>query len=113
MEQPFGFVENWPEWRRDKSDDFQRTAALGAELWGNAEHLTHQLLLPSPEIPSRATRKDLLALEWLARQRLASANQKWMPKPPIPVIVVGADHFNIYEAMYEVVRRAIASLGEK
>ncbi len=104
--------QRFVEWRRENFDAFQRTVALGAKLWGNAEHLEHQLLLSSPEIPSGATMKDLLTLEWLARER-CSVNQKWMSKPPIAVIVVGARHFNIYEAMYEVVRRAIASLGDK
>jgi hypothetical protein len=83
VEQSFGFVEDWPEWRRHDFEEFQRTAALGAKLWGNSEHLRHQLLLPSPEIRP-GHNQGPIDFGVAARERL-SANQKWMPKPAIPV----------------------------
>jgi hypothetical protein len=100
------------EWRRENFAEFQRTVALGAQLWGNAEYLKHQLELPSPEIPPGTTRKDLRTLEWLARERL-STNLKLAPNSLAlegPNIVVGGEQFTVTEAMCEIVRRAIAAL---
>jgi hypothetical protein len=112
MDDGFEFINDWPEWRRENMAEFARIAALGAQLWGGGkiESLQRQLELPSPEIPPGAGKQDLLALEKLARMRLAD-NHRLMLRLTIPVITVGADQFSIAEAMYEIVRRALAALG--
>jgi hypothetical protein len=106
------FVNDWPEWRRDNFTEFERIIALGNQLWGHGkiENLQRQLELPSPEIPPGAGKQELLALEKHARMMLA-ANHRWVPRLVAPVITAGADHFSIAEAMYEIVLRAIAALG--
>ncbi len=112
MNDRFEFINDWPEWRRENFAHFQRLHALGAQLWGGGkiENLTRQLELPSPEIPAGAGKQELLALEKHARMMLA-ANQRWAPKLLTNVLTVGADQFTIAEAMYEIVRRALAALG--
>jgi hypothetical protein len=111
MEEHFDFVNQWPEWRRENAKEFEHIAALGAKLSGNAENLKRQLLLPVPEIPNGLGMEELLVLERHARFALAgAAKDKWLPK--MPAIVVGSDESSFYEAMYEVVRRAIAALGD-
>ena len=112
MEDRFEFINDWPEWRRDSLAHFERIAVLGAQLWGQGkvENLQRQLELPSPEIPSGVGITELRALEQRARMMLAS-DHRWMPKLAAPVITVGADRFTIAEAMYEIVRRALAALG--
>ena len=93
--------------------EFERIAALGAQLWGGGkiESLQRQLELRSPEIPPRAGKQELLALEQRARMMLASANDRWAPNYLTKVVTVGAEQFSVAEAMYEIVRRAIAALG--
>jgi len=110
MEDRFEFVSDWPKWQRENVADFERITALGAKLWGNSEHLKLQLLRPTPEIPPGATMDDLLALERLGLQKIWAA-QKWMPKALQPIIIVGDQQFGLFEAMHEIVRRAIAALG--
>jgi hypothetical protein len=111
MDDRFEFINDWPEWRRENMAEFARVTALGSQLWGGGkiENLQRQLELPSPEIPPGAGKQDLLALEKLARMRLAG--NPLMPRLTVPVITVGADQFSIVEAMYEIVRRALAALG--
>lgn len=113
VEEHFEFVNDWAEWRRDNFADFQRVQCLGVQLWGHGkiEHLKRQLELPSPEIPEGARKEDLLALEKHAHMMLASVNHRWALKFLTDVLAVGADEFTVAEAMYEIVRRTIASLG--
>jgi hypothetical protein len=113
MEDCFDFVNHGPEWRRDNFADFERVQALGNRLWGQGqiENLQRQLELPSPEIPPGVGKQELLALKQHARMMMRAANHRWMPRLAAPVITVGADRFSIAEAMYEIVRRAIAALG--
>jgi hypothetical protein len=112
MDDRFEFLNDWPEWRRDNFANFQRVQALGSQLWGGGkiEHLQRQLELPSPEIPRGAGKEELLALEKHARMMLAS-NLRWVSRLAAPVITVGVDQFSIAEAMYEIVRRALAALS--
>lgn len=110
MEDRFEFVNDWPDWRRENVTDFERIAALGAKLWGNAEHLKLQLSRPTPGIPPGVTMDDLLALKELGLQKIW-ASQKWMPEALKPIIVIGDTHFGLFEAMHEVVLRAIAAFG--
>lgn len=114
MEDRFEHINDWPEWRRENFADFERVAALGAQLWGQGkiENLQRQLELPSPEIPAGVGIAELRALERQARMMLA-ANQRWAPasKFGARVITVGAEQFTLAEAMYEIVRRALAALG--
>jgi hypothetical protein len=112
MEDRFEFINDWAEWRRDNFANFERCQALGAQLWGGGkiENLKRQLERPSPEIPPGAGKQELLALEKHARMMLA-ANHRWAPKLFTNVVTVGADQFTVAEAMYEIVRRALATLG--
>jgi hypothetical protein len=112
MEGHFDFVNDWAEWRRDDFAYFERVHGLGARLWGygRIENLTRQLELPSPEIPQGAGKEELLALEKHARMMLLSANHRWASKYLTHVVTVGDNEFTVAEAMYEIVRRAIASL---
>jgi hypothetical protein len=107
------FIKDWPEWRRENFTEFARISALGAQLWGHGkiQHLQRQLELPAPEVPPGLGIQELRALEKHARMMLASANHRWAPKQLANVVTVGADQFTIAEAMYEIVRRAIAARG--
>lgn len=112
MEDRFEFVNDWPEWRRDNLADFERVQALGAQLWGfgKIENLKRQLELPSPEIPAGAGEQELLALKRQAGMMLAP-NHRWVPGLSARVITVGTDQFTLAEAMYEIVLRALAAIG--
>lgn len=111
MDNHFEFINDWPEWRRDNFTEFQRTTALGAQLWGSGkiENLKRQLELPSPEIPLGVGKQELLALQKHASMMLAD-NHRWRPELNA-VITVGSGQFTVAEAMYEIVRRALAALG--
>jgi hypothetical protein len=108
MEERFDFLDQWPEWRRDRFANFQRVQALGAQLWGSPEHLKRQLELPSPEIPPSATKEDLLALELRARMMVSDGHSSLFR---MPIIVAGDGQFSFAEACHEIVRRALAALG--
>ncbi len=107
MENSFDFVDQWPTWGRENFEKFERVVKIGAKLWGNAENVKRQLELPSPEIPAGATIEDLLLLEQRARWMLSDRH----PFLPNPIIVAGNKQFNVAEACHEIVRRAIAALG--
>ena len=111
MDDRFEFINDYPEWHRDNFTEFQRTAALGVQLWGygKIENLKRQLELPSPEIPLGVGKRELLALEKRASMMLAD-NHRWRPELDAP-ITVGSSQFTIAEAMYQVVRRALGALG--
>ena len=113
MDDRYEFINHWPEWRRESVAEFERIAALGAQLWGGGriEGIQRQLELRSPEIPPGAGKQELLALEQRGRMMLASANDRWAPNHLTKVVTVGAEQFSVAEAMYEIVRRAIAALG--
>lgn len=113
LDDRYEFINNWPEWRRENVAEFERIAALGAQLWGGGkiESLQRQLELRSPEIPRGAGKRELRALEQRARMMLASAHDRWAPNYLKKVVTVGAEQFSVAEAMYEIVRRAIAALG--
>lgn len=101
-----------PEWRRENFAEFQRTTALGAQLWGSGkiENLKRQLELPTPEIPRGVGKQELLALQKHASMMLAD-NHRWRPELDA-VITVGSGQFTVAEAMCEIVRRALAALGK-
>ena len=111
MDDHFEFINDWPEWRRDNFAESVRLYALGAQLWGSGkiENLKRQLELPSPEIPTGVRKQELLALEQRARMMLAD-NHRWRPELNA-VITVGSGQFTVAEAMYEIVLRALAALG--
>jgi hypothetical protein len=111
VEDRFDFVNDWPEWRRDHFANFERIQALGAQLWGGGkvENLKRQLELPTPQIPDGVGIDELRALEKHARMMLA-ANHRWL-RISAPVITIGPDQFSIAQAMYEIVLRALAALG--
>jgi hypothetical protein len=107
MERQFDFLDQWPRWGRENFEKFERVASLGAKLWGNAEHMKRQLELPCPEIPAGARIEDLLLLEQRARMMISGRHASL----PNPIVVAGGKQFNFAEACYEIVRRAIAALG--
>lgn len=76
---------------------------------GKIENLKRQLELPSPEMPTGVRKQELLALEQRARMMLAD-NHRWRPELNA-VITVGSGQFTVAEAMYEIVRRALATLS--
>lgn len=111
MDDHFEFINDYPEWHRDNFTEFQRTTALGVQLWGygKIENLKRQLELPSPEIPLGVGKRELLVLEKRATMMLAD-NHSGRPELN-EVITVGSGQFTVAEAMYEIVRRALAALG--
>ncbi len=101
-----------------KSSDFQGASPsapplwLSARLWGDAGRMTHQLLADSPEIPTGLALPELRTLERL----LVHFGGGWPATPGIPkesVIMIGGLSYTMWEARYEIVRRAIEFLERR
>lgn len=98
-----------------KRSDFQNALAsapafwLCASLWGDAERMTRQLLANSPEIPTGLGLRELRTLERI----LVHFGGSWPATPGIPKdsrIIIGGFSYTMWEARYEIVRRAIEFL---
>lgn len=98
-----------------KRSDFQNAGAsapalwLCARLWGDVERMTRQLLANSPEIPAGLGLRELRTLE----RMLVHFGDGWPATPGIPKdsrIVIGGLSYTMWEARYEIVRRAIEFL---
>jgi len=107
-------------WQREEVANQERIWGLAAALWGDADHLKRQLLAPSPSIPEGFDLTDLRRLEGLARfcLRLTDSASPWTASKlawllrmgrPTEEIVIGTDRYTVFEARYEIVRRAIAA----
>lgn len=100
--------------------DLRLSATLGVALWGKTlTDLQRRLLEPHPEIPSGFDLPDFRVLLHISGQMvLASvAAYKIMGLAPslasAPTIFVGTQGFTVWEARYEVVRRAIEYLEQR
>ena len=108
-EDEFCAMRSWHSWRREDFDELERLVSLSAVLWGDAKHLTQQLLAPSPRVPPELSLERLQRLERFALAALYHdlAFAPWIPKGT--VIAAGVDRFTVNQARYEIVRRAIAA----
>ena len=110
-EQEFSSSNRFRPLRPSDLEDFQRVMILGAKLWGDVQHLRHQLLAPSPEIPSGAGLQELLKLAQWAKMCLDLGDRAaFLPIPKGTVVTAGGRCFSFYEARYEVAKRAIGSI---
>jgi hypothetical protein len=75
---------------------------LSNKLWGDHETVKCQLLAASPEIPAGMGLPELRALERLARLGLRHGD-----RAPKAFVWVDGRSLTIWEARYEIVRRAI------
>lgn len=95
--------------------DFQREGGalaralpLSAELWGDPETLRRGLLAAFPEIPVGLGLPELRVLERLARLGLRFGDRR-----AEPMVIINGRSFTVWEARYEIVRRAIEFLERR
>ena len=87
---------------------------LSNKLWGDAETMTRQLLAASPEIPAGLGLQELRSLERLARLGLRFGDRWHGPRVPKgSALWIGGRSLTIWEARYEIVRRAIDFLEHR
>lgn len=114
-EKPGGSEEfNFESWQPWSGTDFARhtyTFTLSAKLWGDADNLQRQLSATRPIVPEGLGLAELRFLE-----RLAFAFLQMKDRVPVPgfvknaTIVAAGRRWSIFEARYEIVRRAIESV---
>ncbi|HEV3482021.1 MAG TPA: hypothetical protein VGR97_06785 [Candidatus Acidoferrales bacterium] len=111
------FLSRYPmrPWTRsDFENGHRESIALAHALWlrntfwGDAETMSRQLLAASPEIPAGMGLPDLRVLERLARLGLRYSN-----RAPKAFAWIGGRSLTIWEARYEIVRRAIDFLEHR
>jgi len=113
--------DSWQGLRPFGSQDvkqFERAVALASTLWDpGISHIEHQLLAPHPEIPVGFDLADFRNLQQqlqvllIALQRKPPAHQTGPVLSTMnPEIRAGTESFTLWEACYEIVRRAIALL---
>jgi|SRR5579862_5638260 len=99
-------------WKRSDFENALPSAPafwLCAKLWGDVERMTRQLLANSPEIPVGLGLPELRTLEGM----LVRFGESWPATPGIPkdsVLMIGGLCCTMWEARYEIVRRAIEFL---
>lgn len=86
---------------------------LDNKLWGDHETMKRQLLAASPEIPAGMGLPELRALERLARLGLRFGDRWHWPRAPKTFVWIGGRSLTIWEARYEIVRRAINFLERR
>ena len=102
-------------WKRSDFENALPSAPsfwLCAKLWGDVGKITRQLLLNSPEIPTGLGLPELRMWE----RMLVHFGSNWPATPGIPnhlVIIVGGLSYTVWEARYEIVRRAIEFLERR
>ena len=104
------WVDSLSPWRRSDMGRELKVMELSAELWGDPDHLTRQLLAASPEIPPGLDHQGLCTLLGIARIGIIFGDR--IPTRGTPAgtqIIIGFRRFTIHEARYEIVRRAIKS----
>jgi hypothetical protein len=108
-EQEFFAARSWRSLCRADFEELVRLLSLSAQLWGDATHLTQQLLAPSPRVPPELSLERLHRLERFALAALFHdlAFAPWIAKGT--VIAAGVDRFTVNQARCEIVRRAIAA----
>jgi hypothetical protein len=110
--------DSWPQWTL--SESYSRTRAMtraisfSKKLWGDEGNLKRQLSAPSPAIPEGLGIEELRFLERAAAMVLKMGDRipvtLWTPGHG--EIFVGGQRWTLNEARYEIVRRAIESLGD-
>ncbi len=98
--------------------DFQRESGalaralpLSAELWGDPETLRRRLLAAFPEVPAGLGLPELRVLERLARLGLRFGDRRAAQRiPKGSMVIINGRPFTLWEARYEIVRRAIEFL---
>jgi hypothetical protein len=102
-------------WKRSDFENALPSAPafwLCAKLWGDVERMTRQLLANRPEIPTGLGLPELRALE----RMLVYFGRAWPATPGIPkdsVIIAGGLSYTMWQARYEIVRRAIEFLERR
>jgi hypothetical protein len=117
------WLDSLRPWQESDRAEAQDAIALSSKLWGDREDLERQLLAPSPEIPPRLGLTGLRTLLTLAgvSVRFGERMPVWgiagiaalgIPKIPEGTrIVARGRRFTVHEARFEIVRRAIESIG--
>lgn len=100
--------------------EFLFATNVGSALWGRTSaDLQRQLLAPHPEIPPGLDLADLRKLLIYAGQMnlavLAAQRLRGLPPGvlPPPAVFVGTQGFALWEARFEIVRRAIDYLERR
>ena len=111
------FFSRYPmrPWTRSDFENAHREGTALADalwlrnrFWGDAETMSRQLLAASPEIPAGMGLSELRALERLARLGL-----RYSDRAPKAFVWIGGRSLAIWEARYEIVRRAIDFLEHR
>lgn len=102
-------------WKRSDFENALPSAPalwLSARLWCDVGRMTRQLLANSPEIPTGLGLPQLRTLE----RMLVHFGGSWPTTPGIPkdsMIIIGGLSYTLWEARYEIVRRAIEFLERR
>ncbi len=114
-EQEFFAQHPMRPWKRSDFENALPSAPafwLCAKLWGDVGRMTRQLLANSPEIPRGLGLPELRMLE----RMLVRFGGSWPATPGIPkdsTIVIGGLCYTVWQARYEIVRRAIEFLERR
>ena len=104
-----GWLDSLLPWRRGDLNKDLDALALSAELWGDRDNLTRQLLAVSPEIPAGLDHRGLCTLLGVALMGVKFGGIPFFAIPQETDIVVGGRALTVHEARYEIVLRAIKS----
>jgi hypothetical protein len=111
-EQESDWLARFRPYGRENAKRAERCTRLALALWGGTtDDLRRQLLAPSPELPPGFDLVDFRQLMLrIALVGLNNPRNAWaFPSPP-PTILVGSQRFTLWEARYEIIRRAIEYL---
>lgn len=104
--------------RRDA--ELRRRMTLGDALWGRtSDDLQRQLIAPHPKIPSGFDLADFRELLTLSARigslDLSDRRNAWLHPLlfPASTVLVNSQRFTVWEARYEIVRRAIEYLENR
>jgi len=102
-------LDSWIPWKLGDEKRFEHAFRFASRLWGNAEHLRQQLIAAFPEVLAGFGIAELIVLQRLAKVALALGERVFLPVgfPNRTLIVAGGDRFTVWEARYEIVRRAL------
>jgi hypothetical protein len=123
-EQEFDSLRQWQLFGTENAKQgdlrFRRTKALAARLWSRAtEDLERQLLAPRPEIPSGFDLADFRELEQMTRRLVVvmkdPQNELLARRIAFAsgMLVVGQIRYAVWEARWEIVRRAVEHLESR
>ncbi|MGH9742273.1 MAG: hypothetical protein ACRD51_07965 [Candidatus Acidiferrum sp.] len=121
-EQEFDAIFQQPYKREDAvrmDSQWRRCGTLAAALWGRTpDDLRSQLLAPHPEIPAGFALADFQELQRTAEATSASLGDPgsaWFSRlaHSSQTILVGTQTFTVWEALCEIIRRAIEYLENR